>query len=46
VELLIDIMLFAVLIRVILSWINPDPYNPAVALLGRLTDPMLRPPNG
>jgi YggT family protein len=42
-ELMIDIMLFAVLVRVILSWISPDPYNPAVALLGRLTDPILQP---
>lgn len=42
-ELVIDIFLFAVLIRVILSWLNPDPYNPAVALLRRLTDPLLEP---
>jgi YggT family protein len=42
-ELVIDILLFAVLVRVILSWLNPDPYNPAVALLGRLTDPILEP---
>jgi YggT family protein len=28
---------------VILSWVNPDPYNPAVELLGRITDPILRP---
>jgi YggT family protein len=42
-ELAIDIFLFAILIRVILSWVNPDPYNPGVALLQRLTDPLLRP---
>lgn len=42
-ELVIDILLFAVLARVILSWLSPDPYNPAVALLGRLTDPILQP---
>ncbi|MFY9975136.1 MAG: YggT family protein [Chromatiaceae bacterium] len=42
-ELVIDILLFAVLIRVILSWLSPDPYNPAVALLRRLTDPLLEP---
>jgi len=42
-ELVIDLFLFAILIRVILSWVNPDPYNPAVALLDRLTDPILRP---
>jgi YggT family protein len=41
--LIISIFLFAVLIRVILSWVNPDPYNPAVDLLTRLTDPIMRP---
>jgi YggT family protein len=43
VELFINVFLFAILIRVILSWVSPDPYNPAVALLGRLTDPIMRP---
>ena len=41
--LFINIFLFAVVIRVILSWVNPDPYNPAVALLERLTDPLMGP---
>ncbi len=43
IELAIDVLLFAVLIRVVLSWVNPDPYNPAVSLLARLTDPILGP---
>jgi YggT family protein len=43
VELFINIFLFAILIRVILSWVNPDPYNPAITLLSRLTDPIMRP---
>lgn len=43
VGLVINLFLFAILIRVILSWVNPDPYNPAVNLLGRLTDPILVP---
>ncbi len=43
VTLFINIFLFAVLIRVILNWVNPDPYNPAVALLERLTDPLMGP---
>jgi YggT family protein len=41
--LIISIFLFAILIRVILSWVNPDPYNPAVDLLNRITDPILVP---
>ena len=43
VGLVISIFLFMVLIRVVLSWVNPDPYNPAVAILTRLTDPLLLP---
>lgn len=43
VELFLNIFLFAILIRVILSWVNPDPYNPAVSLLTRITDPIMRP---
>jgi YggT family protein len=43
VGLVISIFLFAILIRVILSWLNPDPFNPAVDLLNRITDPILVP---
>ncbi|MEJ2326242.1 MAG: YggT family protein [Chromatiaceae bacterium] len=43
VSLAINMILFGIFIRVILSWINPDPYNPAIGLLDRLTDPFLRP---
>jgi YggT family protein len=43
IQLFLNIFLFGILIRVILSWVNPDPYNPAVALLTRLTDPIMRP---
>jgi YggT family protein len=43
VGLIISIFLFGILIRVILSWVNPDPYNPAVALLNRITDPIMVP---
>ncbi|MFC1363908.1 MAG: YggT family protein, partial [gamma proteobacterium symbiont of Ctena orbiculata] len=43
VELLINIYLFGILIQVILSWVNPGSYNPAVALLYSLTSPLLTP---
>jgi YggT family protein len=42
-ELVINILLFAILIRVILSWLNPDPYHPAHSVLQSLTDPVMRP---
>jgi YggT family protein len=43
INLLINIFLFAVLIQVILSWVNPGTYNPANNLLYSLTQPLLRP---
>ncbi|MCU7798083.1 MAG: YggT family protein, partial [Candidatus Thiodiazotropha sp. (ex Myrtea spinifera)] len=43
VELVINIFLFAILIQVILSWVNPGSYNPATALLYSLTGPVMRP---
>ncbi|MEA3278478.1 MAG: YggT family protein [Pseudomonadota bacterium] len=43
VGLVINILLIAILVRVILSWLNPDPYHPATALLGSLTEPVLGP---
>ncbi len=38
----LNVFLFGILIMVILSWINPYP-NPLSQLLGRLTEPLLRP---
>jgi YggT family protein len=37
-------LVWAILIRVLLSWIpNLDPYNPLVRLLRQITDPILEP---
>jgi YggT family protein len=43
VGLLINVLFWAVIIQAILSWVNPDPYQPAVRLLYQLTEPILRP---
>lgn len=43
VGLALNILLFAILLRVILSWVNPDPYHPAAGLLDSLTRPLMRP---
>jgi len=40
--LTLDIFLFAIIIQALLSWINPDPYNPVVSLLNYLTWPILK----
>jgi YggT family protein len=37
------IFIIAVFIRVILSWVNPGGYNPALGLLYSLTEPLMRP---
>jgi YggT family protein len=39
----LDIYMWVIIIRALLSWVNPDPFNPIVRLLIRLTDPVLRP---
>jgi YggT family protein len=31
------------IIRAVLSWVSPDPWNPIVQFLARATDPVLRP---
>ncbi|MEX2496547.1 MAG: YggT family protein [Woeseia sp.] len=39
----LNLFFFAVLIRIILSWIAPDNYNPITALLTTLSEPVMRP---
>ena len=38
---LITVYKWVVIIRVLISWINPDPYNPIVQFLRGLTDPAI-----
>ena len=37
------IMNLLILIRVLISWVNPDPFNPIVETLRRITEPVLEP---
>lgn len=39
--LLINIFVVAILIQVVLSWVNPGAYNPATSLIYYLTEPLL-----
>jgi YggT family protein len=41
--LLIDILWWLIVIRALLSWVNPDPYNPIVQFIERATEPVLAP---
>lgn len=43
IELVINIFLVAIIAQALMSWINPDPYNPAMQLLRSLTQPLLEP---
>lgn len=38
----LSIFLYSIIIQAILSWVNPDPYNPAVSLLNSITFPVLK----
>ena len=43
VSLLLDVYMFAIIVEVIISWMNPGSYNPVSSLLHSLTSPLLRP---
>lgn len=43
VMLTVKLFVFAILIRVVLSWLSPGNYNPAVGIITAITDPILRP---
>lgn len=43
VEIALTIYTWIIVIRAVLSWVNPDPYNPIVRMLYRVTEPVLEP---
>lgn len=38
-SLIIDIYVWVIIIAALISWVRPDPYNPIVQILYRLTQP-------
>ncbi|MDI6865605.1 YggT family protein [Thermodesulfovibrio yellowstonii] len=42
-DIILTIYSFIVIIAAVISWVNPDPYNPIVRFLYRVTEPLLRP---
>lgn len=42
-DILLSILWWLVLIRALISWVNPDPFNPIVIFLNRATEPILEP---
>lgn len=45
-DVLLNIIYWLVLIRALISWVNPDPSNPIVQFLYKTTDPILEPIRG
>ena len=42
-DIVLTVMYWLVLIRALISWVNPDPFNPIVQFLHRTTEPILEP---
>jgi YggT family protein len=42
-NLVIAAYIWIIIARAIISWVSPDPYNPIVRFLYRITEPVLRP---
>jgi YggT family protein len=40
-DILLTIYMYIVIARAVISWVNPDPYNPIVNFLYRATEPVL-----
>ena len=40
---LLNVYYWVVIIAALISWVNPDPYNPVVRFLRTVTEPVLRP---
>jgi len=43
ISLAIQIYIYIIIARALISWVSPDPYNPIVRFLYRATEPVLRP---
>ena len=43
VDLALNIYMWIIIARALLSWVNPDPYNPIVRFLYNVTEPVLGP---
>lgn len=41
VDMALTLYLYIIIARAVLSWVNPDPYNPIVSFIHRVTDPVL-----
>lgn len=42
-DMVIGFLILVVIVSVVISWVNADPYNPIVRFLHGVTEPILRP---
>lgn len=42
-DMALSFFMWLIIIRALISWVSPDPYNPIVRFLMSSTDPVLRP---
>ena len=40
-KIILELYMWVMIIRALLSWVNPDPYNPIVQFLNSITEPVL-----
>ncbi|MFC1480514.1 YggT family protein [Candidatus Omnitrophota bacterium] len=43
ISLVFNVVYFVLVVRIILSWVNADPYNDIVRIIYRVTEPILAP---
>jgi len=42
-KIVLDLLMIVIIARALISWVNPDPYNPIVLFLTKVTEPILAP---
>ncbi len=42
-DVVLTVYYWLIIIRALISWVNPDPYNPIVQFLNTMTEPVLYP---
>ena len=42
-DVVLKIYMWIIIIRALISWVNPDPYNQIVRILTKMTEPVLGP---
>jgi len=40
-DTVLTIYMWIIIIRAVLSWVNPDPYNPIVRFINQVTEPVM-----